>query len=203
MARRQLVPLLLAAACVLLCQRVGTLLFANAPSSSLRGQVAMRAEMEEGLIKPEDAGKITTRDKNNNPPRIAIKTNDWDQPELQLSTGASNQISYITPVVESEDIKAWLSLNVNLFSGLILFTAGGMIEIQRFFPELQTNDWDQPELQLSTGASNQINYITPSVASEDIKAWLSLNVNFFSILGLLTVGGIIEIQRFFPDTLYW
>ena len=135
MARRQLVPLLLAAACVLLCQRVGTLLFANAPSSSLRGQVAMRAEMEEGLIKPEDAGKITTRDKNNNPPRIAIKTNDWDQPELQLSTGASNQISYITPVVESEDIKAWLSLNVNLFSGLILFTAGGMIEIQRFFPD--------------------------------------------------------------------
>ena len=136
MARRgQMVPLLLAAACVLLCQRVGTLLFANAPSSSLRGQVAMRAEMEEGLIKPEDAGKITTRDKNNNPPRIAIKTNDWDQPELQLSTGASNQISYITPVVESEDIKAWLSLNVNLFSGLILFTAGGMIEIQRFFPD--------------------------------------------------------------------
>ena len=145
------VPLLLAAACVLLCQRVGTLLFANAPSSGLRGQVAMRAEMEEGLIKPEDAGKITTRDKNNNPPRIAIKTNDWDQPELQLSTGASNQISYITPVVESEDIKAWLSLNVskspwmdvasrqsrpaNLFSGLILFTAGGMIEIQRFFPD--------------------------------------------------------------------
>ena len=138
MARRGLlVPLLLAAACALLCHRVGTVLFANAPSSSLRGQVAMRAEaaLEEGLIKPEDAGKITTRDKNNNPPRIAIKTNDWDQPEIQLSTGASNQISYITPVVESEDIKAWLSLNVNFFSIIILFTAGGLIEFQRFFPD--------------------------------------------------------------------
>ena len=137
MARQgRLVPLLVAAACVLLCNRVGTLLFANAPVSSLRGQVAMRAEtMEEGLIKPEDAGKITTRDRNNNPPRIAIKTNDWDQPELQLSTGASNQISYITPVVESEDIKAWLSLNVNFFSIIILFTVGGLIEWQRFFPD--------------------------------------------------------------------
>ena len=137
MARRsQLVPLLLAAACVLLCQRVGTLLFANAPSSSLRGQVGMRAETEDGLIiKPEEAGKITTRDKNNNPPRITVKTNDWDIPEYQLSTGASNQVSYITPVVESEDIKAWLSLNVNFFSIIILFTVGGLIEIQRFFPD--------------------------------------------------------------------
>ena len=136
MARRgQLIPLLLAAACALLCHRVGTLLFTNAPASSLRGQVAMRAEMEEGLIKPEDAGKITTRDKNNNPPRIALKTNDWDQPEIQLSTGASNQIAYITPVVESEDIKAWLSLNVNFFAILSLFTIGGLIEIQRFFPD--------------------------------------------------------------------
>lgn len=38
---------------------------------------------------------------------------------------------------------------------------------------------------------------------EDIKAWLSLNVNLFSGLILFTAGGIIEIQRFFPDTLYW
>ncbi|CAK9076164.1 unnamed protein product [Durusdinium trenchii] len=68
---------------------------------------------------------------------------------------------------------------------------------------MKTNDWDQPEIQLSTGASNQINYITPVVQSDDIKAWLSLNVNFFAIIGLTTVGGLIEIQRFFPDTLYW
>eukprot|EP00438_Fugacium_kawagutii_P030408 Skav230851 [mRNA] locus=scaffold3471:268630:274266:+ [translate_table: standard] len=67
----------------------------------------------------------------------------------------------------------------------------------------KTNDWDQPEIQYSTGASNQVNYITPVVQSDDIKAWLSLNVNFFSIIGLATVGGLIEIQRFFPDALYW
>lgn len=36
-----------------------------------------------------------------------MKTNDWDQPEIQYSTGASNQINYITPVVQSDDIKAW------------------------------------------------------------------------------------------------
>ncbi|CAE7243264.1 unnamed protein product [Symbiodinium natans] len=114
----------------------GCLLFANVSSGSLRTGVAMQAETEEGLIiKPEEAGKITSRDKNNNPPRIVVKTNDWDIPEYQLSTGASNQVSYITPVVESEDIKAWLSLNVNFFSIIILFTVGGLIEIQRFFPD--------------------------------------------------------------------
>ncbi|CAJ1404782.1 unnamed protein product [Effrenium voratum] len=132
---RSLLPVLLLGGLALLATHA--LLF-TAPSGERSLRVARQAG-EATLIKPEDAGKITERDGNNNPPRIV----------------------------------------------------------------LQTNDWDQPELQLSTGASNQINYITPSVASEDIKAWLSLNVNFFSILGLLTVGGIIEIQRFFPDTLYW
>ncbi|CAJ1359896.1 unnamed protein product [Effrenium voratum] len=281
----RLTSLVLVAACVLLGSRLSTLLFASAPSQQLRSRVITRAvdERDEGLvlITPEESGKVVKRDVNNNPPRIVMKTNDWDQPEIQLSTGASNQINYITPVVASDDIKAWLSLNVNFFSILALLTVGGIIEIQRFFPDtlywcvfvgsrvasslgyhlddfdkiwllfvnspaqnlrssvaaravderdeglvlitpeesgkvvkrdvnnnpprivMKTNDWDQPEIQLSTGASNQINYITPVVASDDIKAWLSLNVNFFSILALLTVGGIIEIQRFFPDTLYW
>ena len=40
----------------------------------------------------QDAGKITERDGNNNPPRIVLQTNDWDQPELQLSTGASSLV---------------------------------------------------------------------------------------------------------------
>ncbi|CAJ1389278.1 unnamed protein product [Effrenium voratum] len=135
----RLTSLVLVAACVLLGSRLSTLLFASAPSQQLRSRVITRAvdERDEGLvlITPEESGKVVKRDVNNNPPRIVMKTNDWDQPEIQLSTGASNQINYITPVVASDDIKAWLSLNVNFFSILALLTVGGIIEIQRFFPD--------------------------------------------------------------------
>eukprot|EP00913_Durusdinium_trenchii_P019108 g17957.t1 len=131
--------LVLLVACALLGSRVSTLLFANAPTQSLRSRTTARAvdERDEGLvlIKPEESGKVVKRDKFNNPPRIVMKTNDWDQPEIQLSTGASNQINYITPVVQSDDIKAWLSLNVNFFAIIGLTTVGGLIEIQRFFPD--------------------------------------------------------------------
>eukprot|EP00435_Cladocopium_sp_Y103_P040566 s610_g11.t1 len=133
--------LLLVVACALLGSRFTTLLFANAPSSETNHlrSVATRAvdARDEGLvlIKPEESGKVVKRDVNNNPPRVVFKTNDWDQPEIQYSTGASNQVNYITPVVQSDDIKAWLSLNVNFFSFIGLFTVGGIIEIQRFFPD--------------------------------------------------------------------
>ncbi|CAJ1389276.1 unnamed protein product [Effrenium voratum] len=131
--------LVLVAACVFVGSRVASLLFVNSPAQNLRSSVAARAvdERDEGLvlITPEESGKVVKRDVNNNPPRIVMKTNDWDQPEIQLSTGASNQINYITPVVASDDIKAWLSLNVNFFSILALLTVGGIIEIQRFFPD--------------------------------------------------------------------
>ena len=54
-----------------------------------------------------------------------MKTNDWDQPEIQYSTGASNQINYITPVVQSDDIKAWpLLVKVPETSSDIGFTLG-------------------------------------------------------------------------------
>ncbi|CAK9062078.1 unnamed protein product [Durusdinium trenchii] len=136
----RLTSLILVVACTLLGSRLSTLLFANTPSQSLRSQSAARRavdERDEGLvlIKPEESGKVVKRDKFNNPPRIVMKTNDWDQPEIQLSTGASNQINYITPVVQSDDIKAWLSLNVNFFAIIGLTTVGGLIEIQRFFPD--------------------------------------------------------------------
>eukprot|EP00913_Durusdinium_trenchii_P013737 g12898.t1 len=136
----RLSSLVVLAACALLARHVSTLLFANAPSTSSRSlRMAQQAvdERDEGLvlIKPEESGKVVKRDKFNNPPRIVMKTNDWDQPEIQLSTGASNQINYITPVVQSDDIKAWLSLNVNFFAIIGLTTVGGLIEIQRFFPD--------------------------------------------------------------------
>jgi len=137
MARLSGLVLLVAGA--LLGSHVSTLLFANAPTQSLRSRTSTRAvdERDEGLvlIKPEETGKVVKRDKFNNPPRVVFKTNDWDQPEIQYSTGASNQVNYITPVVQSDDIKAWLSLNVNFFSFIALFTVGGIIEIQRFFPD--------------------------------------------------------------------
>eukprot|EP00435_Cladocopium_sp_Y103_P055250 s530_g18.t1 len=124
--------LLLLVAGALLGSHVSTLLFANVPTQSLRSRTAARAvdERDEGLvlIKPEETGKVVKRDKFNNPPRVVFKTNDWDQPEIQYSTGASNQVNYITPVVQ-------LSLNVNFFSFIGLFTVGGIIEIQRFFPD--------------------------------------------------------------------
>eukprot|EP00413_Alexandrium_margalefii_P031922 CAMPEP_0204559946 /NCGR_PEP_ID=MMETSP0661-20131031/32324_1 /ASSEMBLY_ACC=CAM_ASM_000606 /TAXON_ID=109239 /ORGANISM="Alexandrium margalefi, Strain AMGDE01CS-322" /LENGTH=127 /DNA_ID=CAMNT_0051567225 /DNA_START=42 /DNA_END=425 /DNA_ORIENTATION=+ len=57
--------------------------------------------------------------------------------------------------------------------------------------------------EFSTGARNEVSIITPEVDSESIKAWLSLNINFFLILVVMTAGGLIEIQRFFPDALFW
>eukprot|EP00438_Fugacium_kawagutii_P006870 Skav205285 [mRNA] locus=scaffold1690:147077:147673:+ [translate_table: standard] len=131
--------LVLLVACALLGSYVSTLLFVNAPATQRLRSTAARAvdERDEGLvlIKPEESGKVVKRDANNNPPRVVFKTNDWDQPEIQYSTGASNQVNYITPVVQSDDIKAWLSLNVNFFSIIGLATVGGLIEIQRFFPD--------------------------------------------------------------------
>mmetsp|Transcript_31827 Transcript_31827/g.59854 ORF Transcript_31827/g.59854 Transcript_31827/m.59854 type:complete len:150 (+) Transcript_31827:79-528(+) len=145
MARRTALPAVLVA-CGLACclVHVGCLLFTNVASAGgLRSSVAVRAVVEpreeEGLVKlkPEESSTIASmpRDKNNNPPRYVVKTNDPGQPEIEYSTGATNEVAYITPVVESEDIKAWLSLNVNFFAGITLFTTGGLIEIQRFFPD--------------------------------------------------------------------
>mmetsp|Transcript_31001 Transcript_31001/g.38064 ORF Transcript_31001/g.38064 Transcript_31001/m.38064 type:complete len:142 (+) Transcript_31001:69-494(+) len=135
----RLTSLLLVAACAVMGSHFASLVFTNLPTQRLRSRVAANAvdERDEGLvlIKPEESGKVVKRDVNNNPPRVVFKTNDWDQPEIQYSTGASNQINYITPVVQSDDIKAWLSLNVNFFSIIGLFTVGGLIEIQRFFPD--------------------------------------------------------------------
>ena len=58
--------------------------------------------------------------------------------------------------------------------------------------------------EYSTGARNEVSLITPAVDSEGIKSYLSLNVIFFGIIALTTAGGLIEIQRFFPDAGgYW
>jgi len=57
--------------------------------------------------------------------------------------------------------------------------------------------------ELSTGARNEVSIITPPVSSEALKDYLSLNVIFLGGVILMTFGGLIEIQRFFPDATYW
>eukprot|EP00931_Biecheleriopsis_adriatica_P023784 TRINITY_DN1494_c0_g2_i1.p1 TRINITY_DN1494_c0_g2~~TRINITY_DN1494_c0_g2_i1.p1 ORF type:complete len:166 (-),score=42.50 TRINITY_DN1494_c0_g2_i1:84-524(-) len=142
MARRtQLLSLVLVACCTLLVHRAATMLFTTPSSqSNLRKGVAMQAakkkkEIPEGMIKVEDAGKILTRDKNNNPPRIATSLeNVWGE-TWTLSTGASNEVHYITPNMDTELFGQWLSLAPNFIGIITLFTVGMMIEIQRFFPD--------------------------------------------------------------------
>lgn len=53
--------------------------------------------------------------------------------------------------------------------------------------------------EYSTGARNEVSIITPQVDSEGIKGYLSLNIAFFGIMMITTAGGMIELQRFFPD----
>eukprot|EP00933_Yihiella_yeosuensis_P048992 TRINITY_DN4550_c0_g4_i1.p1 TRINITY_DN4550_c0_g4~~TRINITY_DN4550_c0_g4_i1.p1 ORF type:complete len:167 (+),score=33.29 TRINITY_DN4550_c0_g4_i1:60-503(+) len=59
------------------------------------------------------------------------------------------------------------------------------------------------EMTWSTGASNKISIITPELTMEQLGDYLSLTINFFLILSVFTLGGIIEALRFFPDCLYW
>merc|ERR1712224_521229 len=54
---------------------------------------------------------------------------------VEFTTGAVNQISIVTPPISSEGIQGYFSLNIILFFGIAMFTAGGLIEIQRFFPD--------------------------------------------------------------------
>jgi len=57
--------------------------------------------------------------------------------------------------------------------------------------------------EYSTGARNEVSIITPPIDSEGIKGYLSLNIMFFGSMMIMTAGGLIEIQRFFPDALMW
>eukprot|EP00448_Togula_jolla_P004649 CAMPEP_0170594276 /NCGR_PEP_ID=MMETSP0224-20130122/13912_1 /TAXON_ID=285029 /ORGANISM="Togula jolla, Strain CCCM 725" /LENGTH=118 /DNA_ID=CAMNT_0010918319 /DNA_START=56 /DNA_END=412 /DNA_ORIENTATION=+ len=55
--------------------------------------------------------------------------------------------------------------------------------------------------EFSTGASNEVSIVTPTVSSEDIKAYFSLNIIFFGIMMIFTAGGLVELLRFFPDAM--
>jgi len=57
--------------------------------------------------------------------------------------------------------------------------------------------------EYSTGARNEVSLITPEVSTESIQAYLSIVPVFITLLLVFTIGGLIEIQRFFPDSMYW
>mmetsp|Transcript_60216 Transcript_60216/g.193872 ORF Transcript_60216/g.193872 Transcript_60216/m.193872 type:complete len:134 (-) Transcript_60216:155-556(-) len=57
--------------------------------------------------------------------------------------------------------------------------------------------------EFSKGARNQVSLIAPDITTEHITDYLSVNVVFFFILIMFTMGGLIEAQRFWPDALWW
>mmetsp|Transcript_46777 Transcript_46777/g.135331 ORF Transcript_46777/g.135331 Transcript_46777/m.135331 type:complete len:125 (+) Transcript_46777:89-463(+) len=116
-------PLLLLLAAVLVAQRTAGWLFtapATAPvdARGLRGRTALRAKEDIMAATPATGDKLQEA-----------------TGAFEFSTGARNEVSIITPEVDSEGIKGYLSLNVVFFGLMMVGTAGGLIEIQRFFPD--------------------------------------------------------------------
>jgi len=62
-----------------------------------------------------------------------------------------------------------------------------------------------PEIasEFSTRAENKISYLTVPASSKGFQDYASLTVNFLGITVLMTSGGIIEFNRFFPDCMLW
>ncbi|CAK9075420.1 unnamed protein product [Durusdinium trenchii] len=164
----RLTSLILVVACALLGSHFSAWLFANAPSQSLRSQGATRRavdERDEGLvlIKPEESGKVVKRDKFNNPPRIAessdgfagesvrsydskhhVKQSEATKEEQLCTKGRARIATVLIPLVRIlKDLLPGSSLSQRSSGRPYLFQV------------MKTNDWDQPEIQLSTGASNQ------------------------------------------------
>eukprot|EP00443_Scrippsiella_acuminata_P047534 CAMPEP_0115177946 /NCGR_PEP_ID=MMETSP0270-20121206/5646_1 /TAXON_ID=71861 /ORGANISM="Scrippsiella trochoidea, Strain CCMP3099" /LENGTH=134 /DNA_ID=CAMNT_0002590891 /DNA_START=69 /DNA_END=473 /DNA_ORIENTATION=+ len=57
--------------------------------------------------------------------------------------------------------------------------------------------------EYSTGARNEVSLITPEVDTKSIQSYLSIAPVFITVIIVFTAGGLIEFQRFFPDTMYW
>mmetsp|Transcript_46775 Transcript_46775/g.135324 ORF Transcript_46775/g.135324 Transcript_46775/m.135324 type:complete len:124 (+) Transcript_46775:91-462(+) len=115
-------PLLFLAAAALAALRAGGQLFAAGPPAATvratRGRTALRAKEDIMAATPATGDKLQEA-----------------TGAFEFSTGARNEVSIITPEVDSEGIKGYLSLNVVFFGLMMVGTAGGLIEIQRFFPD--------------------------------------------------------------------
>merc|ERR1719217_429922 len=105
-----------------------TSLFVGAGDAArLRGQkTAMLAAKKAGSITKLTKADVEKRD------RDGIRSPSAD---ITIKPGPSNEIAIVTPPVSSEGIQGYLSLNVIFFFGIAMSTAGGLIEIQRFFPD--------------------------------------------------------------------
>jgi hypothetical protein len=55
--------------------------------------------------------------------------------EYRLTTGGENEISYFLPRITRQQILAQFSIGPIFFAGIAVFTAGALIESQRFFPD--------------------------------------------------------------------
>eukprot|EP00416_Gambierdiscus_australes_P021891 CAMPEP_0171056930 /NCGR_PEP_ID=MMETSP0766_2-20121228/1436_1 /TAXON_ID=439317 /ORGANISM="Gambierdiscus australes, Strain CAWD 149" /LENGTH=121 /DNA_ID=CAMNT_0011511937 /DNA_START=31 /DNA_END=396 /DNA_ORIENTATION=- len=117
MARPRTLPAALLFAATVLAWRATPTLFAGSGTAAVRGRTAMRAEQ----IIAATPGKSD---------KMQAATGAFE-----YSTGARNEVSIITPQVDSEGIKGYLSLNIIFFGTMMIMTAGGMIELQRFFPD--------------------------------------------------------------------
>mmetsp|Transcript_15037 Transcript_15037/g.31467 ORF Transcript_15037/g.31467 Transcript_15037/m.31467 type:complete len:124 (-) Transcript_15037:179-550(-) len=115
-------PLLLLAAALLVAQRTVSWLFVAPVGATgvrgLRGRTTLRAKEDIMAATPATGDKLQEA-----------------TGAFEFSTGARNEVSIITPEVDSEGIKGYLSLNVVFFGIMMVTTAGGLIEIQRFFPD--------------------------------------------------------------------
>lgn len=56
---------------------------------------------------------------------------------------------------------------------------------------------------LSSGARNEVSIITPTASSEGVLTYLSIVPLFLGGIIMTTAGALIEVNRFFPDSLYW
>mmetsp|Transcript_25515 Transcript_25515/g.59372 ORF Transcript_25515/g.59372 Transcript_25515/m.59372 type:complete len:125 (+) Transcript_25515:89-463(+) len=112
------VALLLAAAAILVRRSTFSLFVSSGAAAVSRGHTAMRAAEQIIAATPGKSDKMQAA-----------------TGAFEYSTGARNEVSIITPQVDSEGIKGYLSLNIIFFGTMMIMTAGGMIELQRFFPD--------------------------------------------------------------------
>eukprot|EP00933_Yihiella_yeosuensis_P048991 TRINITY_DN4550_c0_g3_i1.p1 TRINITY_DN4550_c0_g3~~TRINITY_DN4550_c0_g3_i1.p1 ORF type:complete len:148 (+),score=31.93 TRINITY_DN4550_c0_g3_i1:89-532(+) len=143
MARRSILSLAVLAACVCVGIRMASSFVSSGSSTSLRRNVAMQAaaakkkpvweqdSVVRDIVPVEELDKFVRKGPNPNPPEVA----DAFTGEMTWSTGASNKISIITPELTMEQLGDYLSLTINFFLILSVFTLGGIIEGLRFFPD--------------------------------------------------------------------
>ncbi|CAE8612172.1 unnamed protein product [Polarella glacialis] len=123
MARSQLLSLVLVAACAWMGLQT---LFVGSSQGLRSSKVAMQAA---DVVASAPGGKVARV--KGNPPEVQ----DPQREDMMLSTGASNKVMLITPVIDTGGLQAYLSLSPVLLVGLLSVTIGGLLEAQRFFPD--------------------------------------------------------------------